>query len=56
MFAIERKLSELVNEAYGLNSTEVELMWRTAPPRMPLTPAGLSISEPEMPDQAEDDT
>jgi hypothetical protein len=32
----ERTLSDLINEAYGLTPEEVELMWRTAPPRMPL--------------------
>lgn len=42
IFALERKLSELVNEAYGLTPEEVDLMWRTAPPRMPFTSAGLS--------------
>jgi len=31
----ERQLSDLVNEAYGLTAEEVELMWQTAPPRMP---------------------
>jgi len=31
----------MVNEAYGLTPEEVDLMWRTAPPRMPFTPAGL---------------
>lgn len=31
----ERQLSDLVNEAYGLTPEEVELMWQTAPPRMP---------------------
>jgi hypothetical protein len=36
---IERKLSDLVNAAYGLTPDEVALMWRTAPPRMPLDPA-----------------
>ena len=30
--ALERKISDLVNEAYGLNSDDVELMWKTAPP------------------------
>jgi hypothetical protein len=35
----ERKLSDLVNSAYGLTPDEVALMWRTAPPRMPLDPA-----------------
>ncbi|MEX0758277.1 MAG: Eco57I restriction-modification methylase domain-containing protein [Tistlia sp.] len=35
---LEREVSDLVNEAYGLTPDEVELMWRTAPPRMPLKP------------------
>lgn len=35
---IERRLSDLVNAAYGLTREEVALMWRTAPPRMPLDP------------------
>ena len=38
VLAIERKLSDFVNAAYGLTSEEVALMWRTAPPRMPLDP------------------
>jgi hypothetical protein len=38
VLAIERKLSDLVNAAYGLTPEEVALMWRTAPPRMPLDP------------------
>lgn len=33
--AIELRLATLVNEAYGLTPQEVELMWNTAPPRMP---------------------
>jgi hypothetical protein len=32
---LERKLSDLVNEAYGLTVEEVDLLWKTAPPRMP---------------------
>jgi len=28
---LERQLSELVNEAYGLTPDEVALMWETAP-------------------------
>jgi hypothetical protein len=32
---LERQLSELVNDAYGLNPDEVALLWKTAPPRMP---------------------
>ena len=38
ILAFERKLSDLVNAAYGLTRDEVALMWRTAPPRMPLDP------------------
>ena len=33
---LERRLADLVNEAYGLTPEEVDLMWRTAPPRMPI--------------------
>jgi len=36
--ALERRLSDLVNTAYGLTPEEVNLMWSTAPPRMPFTP------------------
>ena len=32
---LEHRLAALVNEAYGLTAVDVELMWRTAPPRMP---------------------
>jgi len=35
---LERKLSDLVNAAYGLTPEEVALLWATAPPRMPLSP------------------
>jgi hypothetical protein len=31
---LERKLSDLVNQAYGLTDDEVDLLWKTAPPRM----------------------
>lgn len=34
----ERKLAAMVERAYGLTEEEVALMWRTAPPRMPLSP------------------
>jgi hypothetical protein len=34
--AMERRLAELVNRAYGLTPEEVELLWATAPPRMPV--------------------
>lgn len=40
---LERKVSDLVNQAYNLTPEEIDLMWRTAPPRMPL-PAPASIS------------
>jgi hypothetical protein len=33
---LEREISDIVNAAYGLTDEEVALMWRTAPPRMPL--------------------
>jgi hypothetical protein len=32
---LERRLSDLVNEACGLTPDEVALLWETAPPRMP---------------------
>ena len=32
---LERQISDLVNEAYGLTPDEVTLLWETAPPRMP---------------------
>lgn len=52
---LEHRLAALVNEAYGLTAEEVELMWRTAPPRMPGAaphgagrgPAGSTGGEPE---------
>lgn len=33
---LERRVSDLVNAAYGLTPEDVRLMWDTAPPRMPL--------------------
>lgn len=38
ILTLERKLTDLVTAAYGLTQDEVALMWRTAPPRMPLDP------------------
>lgn len=35
---LERTLSDLVNQAYGLTPEEINLMWKTAPPRMPIPP------------------
>jgi hypothetical protein len=32
---LERRLSDLVNQAYRLTTDEIDLLWRTAPPRMP---------------------
>jgi hypothetical protein len=32
---LEHKVSDLINEAYGLTPEEIALMWKTAPPRMP---------------------
>jgi hypothetical protein len=37
---LERRLADLVNQAYGLTSEEIELLWRTAPPRMPVGQQG----------------
>lgn len=34
--AAERAVSDLVNAAYGLTPAEIDLMWATAPPRMPI--------------------
>jgi hypothetical protein len=34
---LERQISDLVNNAYGLTPDEVKLLWKTAPPRMPFT-------------------
>jgi len=33
---LEQKVSDLVNDAYGLTPEEVRLMWETAPVRMPI--------------------
>ena len=33
--ALEQRIAELVNQAYGLSDDDIELLWRTAPPRMP---------------------
>ncbi len=34
---LEQEINNLVNEAYGLTPEEIDLMWKTAPPRMPIT-------------------
>ena len=33
---LERALSDLVNQAYGLTAEKMALMWDSAPPRMPI--------------------
>jgi hypothetical protein len=33
---LERARSDLVNQAYALTPAEIELLWQTAPPRMPI--------------------
>lgn len=38
---LERELSAVVDEAYGLTQEEEALVWRTAPPRMPVSPPNL---------------
>ena len=38
--SLERTLSDLVNQAYGLTPAEIDLMWQTAPPRMPIPALG----------------
>ena len=35
---LERTLSDLVNQAYALTLAEIDLMWQTAPHRMPILP------------------
>ena len=37
-FNLERSLSDLVNQAYALIPAEIDPMWKTAPPRMPIPP------------------
>ncbi|MEG4809402.1 hypothetical protein QUA82_17675 [Microcoleus sp. F8-D3] len=33
---LEHRLSDLVNQACGLTPEEIDLMWKTAPGRMPI--------------------
>ena len=35
---LERTLSDLINQAYGLTPAEIGLIWKTAPPRRPIPP------------------
>jgi hypothetical protein len=55
ILALERRLSDLVNEAYGLTPEEVQLMWETAPLRMPFTPVGLGSPDTGATNDADDD-
>jgi hypothetical protein len=31
------RISDLVNQAYGLTPEKIDLMWKTTPPRMPFS-------------------
>ena len=37
---LERTLSDLADQAYALTQAEMDLVWQTAPPRMPIPPPG----------------
>jgi hypothetical protein len=50
---LERRISDLVNQAYGLTPEEIHLMWRTSPPRMPLASAAIEEDEIEFDDEDE---
>ena len=41
---LERQISDLVNEAYGLTPDDVRLMWVTAPPRMPMSQGSSNLT------------
>jgi hypothetical protein len=41
---LERTLSDLVNQACALTPAKIDLMWQTAPPRMPI-PQPLGMRE-----------
>jgi hypothetical protein len=43
---LERTLSGLVNQAYTLTPAEIDLLWKTAPPRMPIPPMGCQDADP----------
>jgi TaqI-like C-terminal specificity domain len=40
--AAERRLADIVNEAYGLTQADLDVLWRTAPPRMPGCPRAVA--------------
>lgn len=46
---LERTLSDLVNQAYGLTPDEIALLWDTAPPRMPIPKPPLDAAQPQTP-------
>ena len=51
--ALERAISDLVCNSFGLTPQETDLMWRTAPPRMPFLPPQYqhgSNTEPGLPE------
>jgi hypothetical protein len=50
--AQERALSAVVNSAYGITSEEEALIWRTAPPRMPIVPPVQSMAKEDASPQA----
>lgn len=53
----EGAISDIVNAAYGLSQEEIALLWSSAPPRMPFTPAGLiEESAVEMQDDEDRDS
>ncbi|MGB7440251.1 MAG: DNA methyltransferase [Coleofasciculaceae cyanobacterium] len=39
---LEHRLADLINQAYQLTPEDIELLWKTAPPRMPISPTGLT--------------
>jgi hypothetical protein len=43
--SLERTLSDLVNHAYAMTPAEIDLMWKTAPSRMPIPPPAI-ITDP----------
>jgi len=46
---LERTLSDLVNQAYGLTPAEIDMMWKTAPPRMPIPPSPFGLVTDDWP-------
>ena len=52
----EGSISDIVNAAYGLSQEEIALLWRSAPPRMPFTPAAIEESSVEMQDDEDGDS